>query len=416
MGLRKRYGKWEYRMWVQGRCYTDATDLDATERNRNGAIRRMEEHRRAILEGRDFERRVQILPFSDAARMFLKWAEGEYTEHPASARRLAVSFASLSEFFGKTPVSVLTEGRIEDFKAWRRTEHKVREITIRHDLHALSTFYRYAMKHNWAHGNPVSKVEIPGDGDAVRMHVITPAEEMLYFDTCLRGEKTVHIKAHKRGAIEIAAHRRTVDTDAQDLHDLGRLILNQACRPEELLSLRKEAVDIERATMRVVAGKTAAARRTLKLLPESRSILAGRLAGESPWVFPSSVKPGCHATKLNNAHARVLKDTGLSFVIYDFRHTAATRWAERGMPLATLAKILGHSSLRSVMKYVHPSQEHMDEAMLRFGTPEQIPVEMLQVGFRSVSCVKNRDSAGLNVNEREASTGLYAVETKPQVQ
>ena len=54
MGLRKRGGKWAYRMWVQGRCYTDTSDLDATERNRNAAIREMEDHRRAIREGRVF--------------------------------------------------------------------------------------------------------------------------------------------------------------------------------------------------------------------------------------------------------------------------------------------------------------------------------------------------------------------------
>ena len=85
MGLRKRGGKWAYRMWVQGRCYTDTSDLDATARNRNAAIREMEDHRRAIREGRGFERRIQIIRFTEAADLFLKWAEGEYREHPASA-------------------------------------------------------------------------------------------------------------------------------------------------------------------------------------------------------------------------------------------------------------------------------------------------------------------------------------------
>ena len=61
----------------------------------------------------------------------------------------------------------------------------------------------------------------------------------------------------------------------------------------------------------------------------------------------------------------VLKETGLSFVLYDLRHTFATRAAEGGMQLATLAAILGHGNLRSVMKYVHISQEHMDREMMR---------------------------------------------------
>jgi hypothetical protein len=36
------------------------------------------------------------------------------------------------------------------------------------------------------------------------------------------------------------------------------------------------------------------------------------------------------------------------------------------MPIATLAAILGHADLRSVMKYVHIRQEAQDRAMAEF--------------------------------------------------
>jgi hypothetical protein len=36
------------------------------------------------------------------------------------------------------------------------------------------------------------------------------------------------------------------------------------------------------------------------------------------------------------------------------------------MDLATLARVLGHASLRMVMKYVRPTQEHQDASMERF--------------------------------------------------
>jgi hypothetical protein len=44
----------------------------------------------------------------------------------------------------------------------------------------------------------------------------------------------------------------------------------------------------------------------------------------------------------------------LNLVLYDFRHTLATRMAGEGIQLPTLAKILGHSSIRIVERYVHP--------------------------------------------------------------
>ena len=89
-----------------------------------------------------------------------------------------MSFASLERFFGKRPVHMITAGLIEDLKSWRRTAHGVRDVTLRHDLHALSKFFRYALKHNWCRANPVVEVEIPSDADAVRLYVLSPAEAL----------------------------------------------------------------------------------------------------------------------------------------------------------------------------------------------------------------------------------------------
>lgn len=328
MGLRERNGKWNWRFMLDGQKYSGATDLDATKRNETKALQVEQEYRQALLEGRRPSRRIQVRRFNDAAVEFLEWAKTECREHPNSAKRLKSSFASLTEFFGDVPVSLIDDGQIDKFKERRRAEHKVRDITLRHDLHALSKFFGYAIKQHWTRGNPVCTVTIPSDSDAIREHILTDKEEKTYFERA-------------------AKH--------PDLHDLGRLMINQGGRPEEIVSAAKTDVDFEAGTLKIPKGKSKAARRTLDLTAESKSIIAQRMNGNSPWLFPSKRNPGKHITRLNSAHDRLLAEATkdkieFNFVIYDFRHTFATRFVEVTPDLTALAAIMGHGSIRLVQR------------------------------------------------------------------
>ncbi len=51
--------------------------------------------------------------------------------------------------------------------------------------------------------------------------------------------------------------------------------------------------------------------------------------------------------------------------MYDLRHTWATRAAEAGIDMPTLAALLGHSKLNMVMRYAHPQEKHQVEAVKR---------------------------------------------------
>ena len=353
MSIKSRNGWLHYRFKVSGREYSVSTGLADTRQNRIKAQESETEHRRALREGRSPEQKVKVTQFSDGVVEFLNWAKVEYREHPNSSRRLAVSMTSAKEFFADIPVSMIDAGTVERFKVWRMREHEVRDITLRHDCHALSKFFGYAMKQHWTNRNPMREVSIPSDKDATRMHILTATEERNYFK-----------RAAKR----------------KDLYDLGRLMLNQGARPEELTSLRKVDVDMDRGEIKIVFGKSSAARRTLNMTSESRLILGRRMEGDSPWIFPSKrrKRKGKPIARLNGAHDELLKQAAkdkviFNFVIYDFRHTWATRAAQAGIDLATLAAILGHSSLRIVQRYVHPTAEHKKAAMVIYeGTVQKL--------------------------------------------
>lgn len=63
---------------------------------------------------------------------------------------------------------------------------------------------------------------------------------------------------------------------------------------------------------------------------------------------------------------------GVSFVLYDLRHTFGTRQAtELKTDPFTLAAMMGHSNLRTIMRYVHPDQTAQKDAMERYATAQR---------------------------------------------
>jgi integrase len=219
----------------------------------------------------------------------------------------------------------------------------------------------------------VRKVEVPSDADAVRMNILSVADEKRYFETCLRMDKTARLIASP----DQRAYR--------DLHDFGRLMIQQGCRPEEYLELRKEHVDLMNRWVYVVKGKTKAARRRLKLTTESAEILARRNSEPGPFVFPSPRNPQKHRGPTWRVHYRVLEACGLAFVPYDFRHTFATCAGADGMALPVLAATLGHANLRSVMKYIHITGDHIDDGMVKLEQLRSVP-----------TCASSFDPGGRN--------------------
>jgi integrase len=82
-----------------------------------------------------------------------------------------------------------------------------------------------------------------------------------------------------------------------------------------------------------------------------------------PRKDPDATRP---VPKVNNAHDRAIRDSGIAPArLYDLRHTWATRAAESGIDLVTLAAMLGHSKINMVLRYVHVQQAHQTQAMQR---------------------------------------------------
>ena len=150
------------------------------------------------------------------------------------------------------------------------------------------------------------------------------------------------------------------------LRDIAGVMLETGMRPEEAYPLRARDVDLENGFLRILRGKTPAAKRRIELTTACRSILAARMEDLSAgaYLFPHDSDESRPIPKVHNAHQRAVRDSGVrQFKPYDLRHTWATRAAESGIDLVTLAAMMGHSRIQMVMRYAHPTQIHQTSAM-----------------------------------------------------
>ena len=62
----------------------------------------------------------------------------------------------------------------------------------------------------------------------------------------------------------------------------------------------------------------------------------------------------------------------------------ATKMIEAGVELVTFSKILGYASIQMTMRYVHPTQESMINAVNKLGEIFKKPNDMVINGFQKV--------------------------------
>jgi integrase len=87
-----------------------------------------------------------------------------------------------------------------------------------------------------------------------------------------------------------------------------------------------------------------------------------RFKGEN--LFPQNDIDGNLPTgSLDRMHLATVRNLKMNFRLYDARHTFASRAVENGIDLLVLASILGHSSLKMVMRYAHPSETFKADAI-----------------------------------------------------
>ena len=143
-----------------------------------------------------------------------------------------------------------------------------------------------------------------------------------------------------------------------------RLLMLTGCRRNEVMTLQWKDVDLGAGELRLRDSKTGP--RVVSLSPAAAEVLAAvpRLAS-NPWVLVGS-RPGQRLSSLDNHWFRIRARAELEDVrLHDLRHSFASRALSLGESLPVIAKLLGHSQMRSAARYAHLGGDTVKEAAAR---------------------------------------------------
>ncbi len=293
--------------------------------------------------------RIGIKPKKDAPTFkqaiddFLLWSKVEHAEQPKTYERYFYACQSLKKYFGAVKVDRISKKNIEDFIVWRsgQTSRKTKEFitreTINAELTLLKAVFNRLVDAKLLPSSPAMQTKMLKANERT-FHVITDVEEKLYL---------------------LAA--------PQPLQDVASVMLETGMRCGEVYQLRRQDVYLEKGFLKVVKGKTKTSVRNVHLSEKAKEILEYRIkkfSGEN--LFPKNDADGNKPTgSLHGLHLETINGLGFKFRLYDCRHTFASRAVEGSIDLLTLSQILGHNSLKMVMRYAHPSESFKADAIKR---------------------------------------------------
>lgn len=284
---------------------------------------------------------------------YYKAAEYHDERKVAGVRGLATAKCQLNAlrgYFGKKRLRQIRYADIRDFRAARlqtksdRTDRTLSIATVNRELSALRRMLNVAVAEGWLIRNPFTSGPplIATADERKRERILAADEEAALLLAC-----SVRQRAHLRPLVVAA--------------------LDTGMRKGELLKLRWNQVDLQGRVIHVRAFHTKTM--TARDVPVSSRLLAElqRLWDISP-KDPEGLVFGIR-DNVRLAFDSARTDAGLTDVrFHDLRHTAATRLVQKGLSLAEVGRILGHSQPTTTYRYVNPDAATLQRAAAALDT------------------------------------------------
>jgi integrase len=290
-------------------------------------------------------------------RLDLEYAQGRKISRYRALRGLTASLQAARDYFGRQLLRSITYGDLAAYRALRlktpvvilKKENKKRKspkkevtrqrsiTTVNREMALLRRMLNIAEREGWIPRNPFRAGEplINVADERKRERVISREEEEMLLAACAGP------RAHLRPIIICA-----VDT---------------GMRQGEIFQLKWRDIDLEGRLITIEATTTKTLKsRTVPITERLARELAALRASAPP--DPSGKVFGIESN-VKRSFTAARRVAGLTDVrFHDLRHTAATRLVQGHLPLAEVARVLGHQQLNTTYRYANADHSTMSRA------------------------------------------------------
>jgi integrase len=201
-----------------------------------------------------------------------------------------------------------------------------------------------------------------------RMLNVAVRKKLLPANPCAGVEFPVAVRGFFRPHYMSWSEQQKIEFSAPEyLRNVIRIVSETGLRIyKELISMKKDQVDLENRTVWIPDSKTANGVAEVPLteiaVEAFRSQLA--IAGPSPFLFPSDKKPDGHQRSFRKVWQSVLQRAKVSyFRIYDLRSTYATRLSAGGVADEWVTQLLRQGDAQVFKKYSQMKLQMKREAL-----------------------------------------------------
>lgn len=271
-----------------------------------------------------------------AAARFIDAADA-YTSGRDLGRQDSADVLRLAEHFGRWKIANINQNALDSF--CRKHFKDVSAYTVtRHAIAPLSAIMHLASRRGWCDRPKYERPKLP----AGRVRWLTHAEA-----------------------------ERLTSGAAMHLQPLLTFLLNTGARIGEAMALSWREVDLK--ARRIVFLDTKNGTNRGVPLNDAAWLALANLQGREGAVFrrpdglPYEITEW-RSGNIERAFGTACKRAGINdFRPHDCRHTFASWCVMAGVPLRTVAELLGHKTLNMVLRYSHLSTEHLQEAVNKIG-------------------------------------------------